>query len=312
MTVTVEFAAGADRWNAYRAPLLRAFDRAGLHVDLVQGAPDPAQVDYIIYAPGSPLQDFGPYVNARAVLNIWAGVERVVGNPTLTQPLCRMVDPSLTEGMVEWVTGQVLRYHLGLDHFILHQDGVWLHDRVPPLARDRPVAMLGLGALGQACTRALTGLGFPVTGWSRTPKDIDGINSLSGADGLRRVLSGADIIVLLLPLTAETENLLDAEKLGWLRPGAVVINPGRGGLIDDDALLAALDQGRVGHATLDVFRTEPLPADHPFWAHPKVTVTPHIAAETRPDTAAEVIAENIRRGETGEPFLHRVDRGLGY
>lgn len=312
MTVTVEFAAGADRWDAYRAPLMRAFARAALSVDLVQGAPDPAQVDYIIYAPGSPLQDFRPYVNTRAVLNIWAGVERVVINPTLTQPLCRMVDPALTEGMVEWVTGQVLRHHLRLDTFILNQDGVWRHDQVPPLARQRPVAMLGLGALGQACVRALGGLGFPVTGWSRGQKDIDGITSVSGPDGLRRVLSEAQIVVLLLPLTAETESLLDAEKLGWLRPNAVVINPGRGGLIDDDALLAALDQGRVGHATLDVFRTEPLPADHPFWAHPRVTVTPHIAAETRPDTAAEVIAENIRRGETGEPFLYLVERGRGY
>ena len=312
MTLIVEFAAGADRWEAYRAPLMRAFERAGLSVDLVQDASDPASVDYIIYVPGSPLQDFRPYVNARAVLNIWAGVERVVTNPTLTQPLCRMVDPSLTEGMVEWVTGQVLRHHLRLDTFILNQDGVWRHDQVPPLARQRPVAMLGLGALGQACVRALTGLGFPVTGWSRTQKHIEGIDSLSGPDGLRRTLSEAEIVVLLLPLTAETESLLDAEKLGWLRPGTVVINSGRGGLIDDDALLAALDQGRVGHATLDVFRREPLPADHPFWAHPKVTVTPHVAAETRPETAAEMIAENIRRGEAGEPFLHRVDRGRGY
>jgi glyoxylate/hydroxypyruvate reductase A len=312
MALTVEFAAGADRWEAYRAPLRRAFAHAGLDVDLIQDAPDPAKVDYIIYAPGSPLQDFRPYVNVRAVLNIWAGVERIVGNPTLTQPLCRMVDPSLTEGMVEWVTGQALRHHLGLDRFILHQDGVWRRDLVPPLARQRPVAMLGLGALGQACARALTGLGFPVTGWSRTQKNIAGIESVSGAEGLRRVLGAAEIIVLLLPLTAETENLIDAEKLGWLKPGAVLVNPGRGGLIDDDALLAALDQGRVGHATLDVFRTEPLPPDHPFWAHPKVTVTPHIAAETRPDTAAEVIAENIRRGEAGAPFLNLVDRIRGY
>lgn len=312
MAVIVEFAAGPDRWEDYRAPLVRAFARAGLDVDLIQNAPDPARIDYIIYAPGSPLQDFSPYVNARAVLNIWAGVEKIVGNPTLTQPLCRMVDPSLTEGMVEWVTGQVLRHHLGLDRFIRHQDGVWRHDLVPPLARHRPVAMLGLGALGQACARALTGLGFPVTGWSRGPKDIAGIECLSGLEGLRRVLGRAEIVVLLLPLTAGTGNLLDAERLGWMKPGAVLINPGRGGLIDDGALLAALDRGQVGHATLDVFRTEPLPPDHPFWAHPGVTVTPHIAAETRPETAAEVIAENIRRGEAGEPFLHLVDRGRGY
>lgn len=311
MTVTVLFAAGAERWDDYRAPLEKAFVSKGLKVDLVQDA-DPGRVRYIIYAPGSSLRDFTPYAGVKAVLNIWAGVERIVGNPTLTQPLCRMVDPSLTEGMVEWVTGQVLRHHLWLDCHILRQDGIWRHDLVPPLARDRPVALLGLGALGQACGRALRGLGFPVTGWSRKARDIPGLLCRSGAEGLHLALSEAEIVVLLLPLTPDTENLINAKRLGWLRPGAVLINPGRGALIEDAALLAALDSGQVGHATLDVFRTEPLPADHPFWAHPGITVTPHIAAETRPATAAEVIAENIRRSEAGEALLHLVDRHRGY
>lgn len=133
-----------------------------------------------------------------------------------------------------------------------------------------------------------------------------------GHEGLRAALSGADIVVTLLPRTPETENILNAETLGWLAKGAVVLNPGRGPLIDDTALLAALDSGQVGHATLDVFRVEPLPGDHPFWAHPRVTVTPHIAADTRPETAARVLAENVRRGEAGLPFLHLVDRLRGY
>jgi glyoxylate/hydroxypyruvate reductase A len=158
----------------------------------------------------------------------------------------------------------------------------------------------------------LAHLGFPVTGWSRSPKQIDGLRCLSGEDGLRAALQEADILVLLLPLTPETENLLNADRLALLPPGAVILNPGRGPLIDDDALLAALDRGHLGHATLDVFRTEPLPPEHPFWAHPRVTVTPHIASETRPETAAEVIAENIRRGEAGQPLLHLVDRDAGY
>ena len=122
----------------------------------------------------------------------------------------------------------------------------------------------------------------------------------------------ADLLILLLPRTAETENLLNADRLALMPEGAVIINPGRGPLIDDDALIAALDAGRIAHATLDVFRVEPLPPDHPFWAHPKVTVTPHIAADTRADSAAKVVAENIRRGEAGEPFLHLVDRARGY
>jgi glyoxylate/hydroxypyruvate reductase A len=172
--------------------------------------------------------------------------------------------------------------------------------------------MLGLGALGTACAQMLAHLGFPVTGWSRRAKDIPGITCLSGEDGLQAALQAADILVLLLPLTDETENLLDARTLALLPEGSMIVNPGRGPLIDDEALIAALDRGQVAHATLDVFREEPLPPEHPFWAHPGVTVTPHIASETRPETAAQVVAENIRRGEAGAPFLHLVDRAHGY
>ena len=128
----------------------------------------------------------------------------------------------------------------------------------------------------------------------------------------RTALSGAQMLVLLLPRTPETENLLDARRLAWLPRGAVVINPGRGHLIDDAALLAALDAGALAHATLDVFRVEPLPAGHPYWAHPKVTVTPHIAAETRAGSASRVVAENVRRLVAGAPLLHLVDRVRGY
>ena len=135
---------------------------------------------------------------------------------------------------------------------------------------------------------------------------------LHGEAGLEAALRGAAIVVPLLPKTPETENLLDARRLSWLPKGAVILNPGRGPLIDDAALLAALDAGQVGHATLDVFRVEPLPKAHPYWTHPRVTVTPHIAADTRASGASQVLVENIRRGEAGVPFLHRVDRGLGY
>jgi glyoxylate/hydroxypyruvate reductase len=172
--------------------------------------------------------------------------------------------------------------------------------------------MLGLGALGAACAGALAVLGFPVLGWSRRPKQVPAVACHHGEDGLAAVLGRAQIVVTLLPATPETENLLDARRLALLPMGATLINPGRGTLIDDAALLAALDSGRIGRATLDVFRTEPLPADHPFWAHPRVTVTPHIAAETRPESAARVVAENLRRLVAGEPILHPVDRSAGY
>ena len=311
MTVNVLFAAHEDRWREYRDVLADAIKAAGVDANLQTEFDDPAVVDYVVFAPNGPAVDFSPFTRLKAVLSLWAGVEGIVSNKTIQVPLARMVDAGLTAGMMEWVTGHVLRHHLGMDLHINGQDGVW-RDYVPPLAQDRCVGILGLGALGQACATALHGLGFNVCGWSRRAKSIPGITCESGQDGLKTVLQSSEIIVLLLPDTPDTENTLNAERLSWMPKGAVIINPGRGPLIDDDALLAALDSGQIGHATLDVFRQEPLPPDHPYWAHPKVTVTPHIASETRPKTASEVIAENIRRGESGEPLLHLVDRDAGY
>ncbi|MCA0964250.1 2-hydroxyacid dehydrogenase [Salipiger bermudensis] len=305
------FAAGPALWAEYETALRTALDATGLDYRLVCEA-NPESVDYVVYAPASKLQDFTPYTRLKAVLNLWAGVEKITGNPTLTAPLARMVDDEgLTQGMVEYVTGHVLRHHLGMDAYIANPEKAW-RPVVPPLAGERPVGILGLGTLGLACAEALRGLGFPVTGWSRSPKTAPGITTLHGSDGLSRTLERAEILVLLLPDTPATRDLLDAERLAQLPRGAVIVNPGRGALIVDDALISALDSGQLAHATLDVFRTEPLPAEHPFWAHPKVTVTPHIASETRVPSASRVIAENIRRGEAGEPLLHLVDRDAGY
>lgn len=310
MKIVVQVSAGPGNWERYHAPLTQALLDVGIDATVTQTAA-PETVDYLVYAPSSPLQDFTAFNRCKAVLSLWAGVERVVGNPTLTQPLCRMVDPALTQGMIEWVTGHSLRHHLNLDQYINNPDRIW-NPECPPLASERVIAMLGIGALGQACAQSLRSLGFHVLGWSRAAKVIDGIQCYHGDDGLKSVLQQAQIVVTLLPKTAETENILNARALGWLPQGAVILNPGRGALIDDDALLAALATGQVAHATLDVFRVEPLPLDHPFWAHPQVTVTPHIAADTRPATSAKVLAENIRRGEAHEPFLHLVDRHQGY
>lgn len=311
MSATILFAAGARNWPEWRAPLEAALREAGVDARLVTEAA-PEAVDFMIYAPGGDTPaDFTPFTRCKAVLSLWAGVERIVGNATLTQPLCRMVDPGLTQGMVEYVVGHAMRFHLGLDAVLEAQNGVW-QQVIPPLASERPVAVLGLGALGAACAQALAGLGFAVLGWSRRPKALPGIECHHGEAGLAAVLSRAQIVVTLLPATADTENLLGAAALARLPHGAAIINPGRGTLIDDDALLAALERGQVGHATLDVFRTEPLPADHPYWAHPRVTVTPHIAADTRPSSAAKVIAENVRRSLAGEALLNTVDRRAGY
>jgi glyoxylate/hydroxypyruvate reductase A len=172
--------------------------------------------------------------------------------------------------------------------------------------------VFGMGELGSACASVLAKFGFNVTGWSRSEKSIDRVTSLHGPDGLKAALAKAEIAILLLPDTPATNNTFDADALALMPKGAVIINPGRGPLIDDDALLASLDAGHIGHATLDTFRVEPLPENHPYWIHPKVTVTPHVAAETRPKYSSLTIAENIRRGEAGEPFLHLVDRSVGY
>lgn len=310
MTLNVLFSATPDRWDEYRDVLPRMCADAGLDVNLSTDM-QPEAVDYIVYAPNDSLIDFAPFTNTKAVLSLWAGVEGIVTNESLTMPLTRMVDSGLSEGMVEWVCGHTLFHHLGMGAQLSGRNGDW-NPQVPPLARNRNVAVLGLGQLGQACASALVGLNFDVSGWSRSSKTIDGITCYSGEDGLREILSHAEILILLLPLTSNTENLLNVDRLSLLPQGAVILNPGRGALIDDGALLASLASGRVEHAVLDVFRIEPLPAEHPYWTHPQVTVTPHIASETRPETSAMVIAENIRRSEAGEPLLYKVDRTAGY
>lgn len=309
----VLFGGEAAQRREWAPHLERAIEATGLPLRLVMDPAeiDPGEVDYLLYNPKAPRPDFAAMTRLKAVMSMWAGVETIVDDDAIQVPLCRLVDPGLTEGMVDYVVANVARYHVDLDAHILRAPGDWTPTPAP-LARRRRVTMLGLGALGSASARALAGLGFDVAGWSRSPKSLDGIRCLSGGDGLSAALERAEILVLLLPLTEETENLIDTEALALLPHGSALINPGRGQLIDDAALIDALDAGRLRHATLDVFRTEPLPAGHPFWRHPKVTVTPHIAAETRVETAAEALIEEIARGERGEPYKAQVDRERGY
>ncbi len=310
MTINILFSASSEGWDRYEFPLRKTLDEFNLRYHLSTEI-SANQVDYIIYAPQSGLEDFSPFTRCKAVLNLWAGVEDVVGNKTLTIPFARMVDHGLTHGMMEWVVGHVMRHHLGMDQHILGQDGKW-KQHVPPLAQDRIISILGLGHLGSKCAKALSDIGFQVRGWSRTKKHTDSIFCFSGTSGLKASLKGADFVILLLPATPDTENTLNEKTLSLMKRGAFVINPGRGPLINDEALLRALDSGQITHATLDVFRTEPLHKSHPYWSHQKVTVTPHIAAATRAEYAAPVIVENIRRGENGEPFLNLVNRERGY
>ena len=253
--INILFAATTDRWECYEAPLHEAL--GGLKLDYVLATDlPPAEVDYIIYAPNSQVQDFTPYSRLKAVMNLWAGVEDVVNNPTLQVPLARMVDKEgLTQGMVEWVTGHVLRHHLGMDAHICNPKREW-RPVAPPLAPARPVTILGLGTLGQACAHALTSLGFPVRAWSRSAKDLPDITCHHGEEGLGEALRDAQIVILLLPDTAATRGIIAARELALVAPGAVLLNPGRGPLVDDEAVIDALDQGQLSHATLDTFRID--------------------------------------------------------
>ncbi len=309
--ITIQFAGAEKDWKTYQSLIPEAL--ASKNIETVfQRDVAPENVDYIVYSPSGPVQDFSAYTKLKAVLSLWAGVERVVGNQTLKAPLCRMVDGGLREGMAEWVTGHVLRYHLGMDAHIVNPNHRWQAGTAPPLASERRIGILGLGELGQACARSLNCVGFDVAGWSRTHKNVENVSCFSGQDGLEAILRRSEILVLLLPQTVETTGIINTQALSLMPKGARILNPGRGPLIDDDALLEALETGHIAHATLDVFAKEPLPEDHPYWRNSNVTVTPHIASETRPYTAAKVIAENIARGESGKPFLFEVDRTAGY
>lgn len=304
----VLFAAPDRLWPVWAPVLARlAPEMELLRADQAEAAP--ARIDAIIHAPGGTVSDLSRFVNARLVQSLWAGVERIVGDPGLTQPLARMVDPGLARSMAEYCTGWTMRAHLGMD--VYAQDGIWRHDVTPPLAERRRVTILGMGELGRSVAAMLGGIGFCLTGVSASGRAVPGVRVLDHG-ALGEALSQAEILINLLPDTVQTRGLLDSGRLALLPRGAWLINPGRGSVLDDDALLAALDRGGLSHAVLDVFRSEPLPPEHRFWSHPRVTVTPHVAAETRPETAAPVVVENLRRAMSGQAILHLVDRNKGY
>jgi len=309
--IKILYSADPEDWLEYELNLHKALDRVGLNYELSTTYDTAEEIDYIIYAPDGTLQDFKAFTNLKLVQSLWAGVEVLTANKSLTQPLARMVEPGLTLGMADYVMGHVLRHHLGTDQFSNARPGEWLGENIPALAQDRMVGFLGLGELGLYCAQKIADFGFQTCGWTRTQKTKN-IECYNGPEGLDNILSKSDILVLLLPNTPETNNIIDANNIAKMRDGVAIINPGRGTLINDTALLDALNNGKVASATLDVFQTEPLPADHLYWTHPNVLVTPHIASSTRINTACDVVAENIRRGENNEPFLYLVDKYVGY
>lgn len=279
-------------------------------VELWQPGAGPA--DYaVVWAP--PQQFFDEQTQLKGVFAIGAGVDALL---KLRLPpnaaVVRLDDAGMAVQMAEYVCHAVIRHFRELDVYAADtRQGKWTCH--PPLNRaDFPVGVMGLGVLGQRVARALSQFEFPVNGWSRSPKALDGVRTFSGPAQLDEFLGASHVLVNLLPLTADTHNILNRDTLSRLRPGGYVINVARGAHLVDEDLLALLDSGHLAGAMLDVFRVEPLPPAHPFWQQPKITITPHTAARTLRANSIAQIAGKIEALERGGPVAGRVDAGRGY
>lgn len=274
---------------------------------------DRGEIDYaLVWLPEKGLLRTMP--NLKAILSLGAGVDHIFEDPDLPPgvPIARVVDPNLTERMTEYVLLHVLRYHRQQPAYDLLQAKAEWRPLDQPAAGDRRIGIMGLGVLGGDAAAKLADLGFRVAGWSRTARDLPGVECFAGPDGLAPFLNRSEILVCLLPLTAETENILDASLFAQLPRGAYLINVARGRHMVEDDLIPALDSGWLAGATLDVFRTEPLPTGHPFWDHRAITITPHVASVSDPRSVADLVADNIRRAEAGQPLLYEVNPAAGY
>jgi glyoxylate/hydroxypyruvate reductase len=258
------------------------------------------------------------FPNLKAIFSLGAGVDHLLRDPALPAvPVVRIVDPDLTMRMTEYVVLHVLMHHRRVRLYDQQQRQRLWRDHHQPAARDVAVGIMGLGVLGHEAAAALARLGFGVAGWSRTAKSLPGIATFHGADGLDPFLARTEILACVLPHTPDTDRILNLSLFRKLKRdgalgGAYVINAGRGGLQVDADILAALDEGSLHAATLDVFATEPLPPGSPLWAHPRITITPHNAAESDPAALVTGVLEQIGRHERGEPLQNVVDRALGY
>jgi glyoxylate/hydroxypyruvate reductase len=278
---------------------------------------DPADIAYVC-AWKPPHGALARFPNLRAIFSLGAGVDHLIGDPALPKvPITRVVHADLTQRMTEYVVLHTLMVHRRQRLYDAQQrERVW-HEHEQPAAGDVAVGIMGLGVLGQDAAEVLRRIGFRVAGWSRSPKSIAGIETFHGPAGLDAFLARTEILVVLLPLTPATRGILALDLFRQLKrdgalAGAHLINAGRGGLQVDADILAALDQNFLASATLDVFPTEPLPADSPLWAHPRVTVTPHAAAASVPTALVDSVVTQIARLEAGQPLENVIDVTAGY
>lgn len=307
----------AQHWDA--EPWLERFRRLGGGLEIVDARKpyDAASITHAaVWKPDPGMLAGLP--NLRAIFNLGAGVDALLADKTLPDvPLIRIIDPDLTARMTEWVTLQVLYHFRQMPHYLARQaEAVW-EQLDQPGAHEVRVGILGMGVLGRDCADVLKRIGFQVAGWSRSGKAVEGFEMFGGEAGLPAFLARTDILVALLPLTEATRGILDSKLFAGLArdgrlPGPVLINAGRGGLQVEADILAALDDGTLAGASIDVFETEPLPADNPLWKHPRMIVTPHVAADSTPEGLVAGIVRDIAAFERGEELPNRVDPKTGY
>lgn len=302
----------ADPVRGAQWQLLMAQKASDLPVFIWPETGDPLAVRYVaVWVP--PDDMLKQFPNVEIVFSVGAGVDQFdISCLPAHIPLVRMLEPGIAEGMVEYVTLAVLALHRNLIDYIADKAARrWSPIQLVPAA-SRRVGILGLGQLGEAAFRELASFGFAMSGWSRSPRIIDGVTCHTGQAALPEFLARCDILVCLLPLTADTHSILDARLFAMLPHGAALVNAGRGRHLVQDDLLVALESGRLSAAVLDVTDPEPLPGSHPLWQHPRLLITPHVASMTRPETAVDFLLETIRRHKSGLPLDGLVDRGRGY
>ena len=275
-------------------------------------AGDLNEVEYLI-AWQAPADFIAQLPRLKVFFSSGAGVDHVDFSAVPAHiPIVRMVEPGIIDGMVEYVSLFVLALHRDLfDYVEAKAARTWDPLEVPP-ASSRTIGVMGMGSLGSAVLERLAAYGFRLRGWNRSLRHLDNVESFAGPDQLQPFLEGCDILICLVPLTSATKGILNRKLFSALPAGAALINVGRGPHLVDADLLEALDSGRLSRAVLDVTDPEPLPPEHPFWTHPRVFLTPHVASMTQPESAAPILLENLRRHQRGEPLLDVIDRSRGY
>jgi glyoxylate/hydroxypyruvate reductase A len=249
-----------------------------------------------------------------ALFVLGAGIERFLADPTVPSKLniVKMAEPGLTQAMEHYVLWQVLNHHRRFWELdVAQREAMWI-DQTYPAPWERKVGLLGLGTLGEAVAKLLVEFGFATRGWSRSAKSIEGVECFAGRETLDAFLDGVEILICLLPLTDETRGILNAGLFAKLAARAGLINVGRGAHLNESDLIPALDSGVLTAASLDVMSVEPLPEGHPFWRHPRIFLTPHLAADVDPVTSAVAIRRQIERFEAGQPLEHVAERSRGY